>query len=277
MTKHDGHDDFGGLARDLPLFAKFESRRSILGVLLGAVAVPLVGCPTTLMTTDSGTGGGSDAPNPGVDTGGATCATIPTETGGPYPGDGSNGPNILTQSGVVRSDIRSSIGTATGVAAGVVMRVTLTILDTSCTPRAGYAVYLWHCTADGNYSLYSASVASENFLRGVQVTDSNGQVTFTTIVPGCYSGRWPHMHFEVYPSLASATTNRNAVKTSQLAVPQETCNATYTQAGYTASVANLRAITLATDNVFSDGATQQLPSVTGDVTSGFNASLAVTV
>ena len=276
MTKHS-HDDFGGLQRDLPLFAKFESRRSVLGVLLGAAAVPLIGCPTVASLNDTGGSSGSDAPNPGLDTGGGSCTTIPSETGGPYPSDGSNGPNILAQSGVVRPDIRSSIGTATGTAAGVVMRVTLTILDTSCAPRAGYAVYLWHCTADGNYSMYSASVAGENFLRGVQVTDASGQVTFTTIVPGCYSGRWPHMHFEVYPSLESATTNTNAVKTSQLAVPEATANATYTQANYTASVANLAAISLATDNVFSDGTSQQIPAVTGDVSTGFNASLAVTV
>jgi hypothetical protein len=85
------------------------------------------------------------------------------------------------------------------------------------------------------------------------------------------------MHFEVYPSLASATTNSNAVKTSQLAVPQATCDATYTQSGYSASVANLAAISLATDNVFRDGSSQQVASVTGDVTSGFDASLAVTV
>lgn len=273
MTKHD---DFGGLQRDLPRFAKFESRRSVLGVLLGAVAVPLIGCPAVASTSDSGSG--TDAPGAGLDTGGSgTCTTIPSETGGPYPGDGSNGPNILTQSGVVRADIRSSIGTASGIAAGVLMRVKLTILDTACAPRAGYAVYLWHCTADGNYSMYSASVLNENFLRGVQVTNASGEVEFTTIVPGCYSGRWPHMHFEIYPTLAAATTNANAVKTSQLALPQAICDATYAEAGYAASVANLRAISLATDNVFSDGASQQVASVTGGVSTGFDAALAVTV
>jgi protocatechuate 3,4-dioxygenase beta subunit len=41
-------------------------------------------------------------------------------------------------------------------------------------------------------------VTTESYLRGVQVTDSNGQVTFTTIYPACYSGRWPHIHFEVF-------------------------------------------------------------------------------
>ncbi|MEO5940892.1 MAG: 3,4-dioxygenase subunit beta, partial [Candidatus Limnocylindrales bacterium] len=40
----------------------------------------------------------------------ADCAVIPAETAGPYPGDGSNGPNMLTQAGIVRADITSSFG-----------------------------------------------------------------------------------------------------------------------------------------------------------------------
>lgn len=41
-----------------------------------------------------------------------TCADgeVPDETAGPYPGDGSNGPNVLTESGIVRSDIRPGFG-----------------------------------------------------------------------------------------------------------------------------------------------------------------------
>ena len=100
-------------------------------------------------------------------------------------------------------------------------------VDTIRASLAGHAVYLWHCTRDGNYSLYSSSVLDENYLRGVQVSDSNGQVTFTTIFPGCYSGRWPHMHFEIYSSLATATSGNNDVKTSQLALPAAACNQVY--------------------------------------------------
>jgi protocatechuate 3,4-dioxygenase beta subunit len=142
---------------------------------------------------------------------------------------------------------------------------------------AGYAIYLWHCTRDGNYSLYSSSVQGENYLRGVQVTDSNGEVTFTTIFPGCYSGRWPHMHFEIYPNLASATSGNNDVKTSQLALPAAACNQVYGVAsGYGTSVSNFAAISLSSDNVFSDdSAAAQLATVTGDVTNGFAATLQV--
>jgi protocatechuate 3,4-dioxygenase beta subunit len=209
---------------------------------------------------------------------------IPSETAGPYPGDGSNSNssgvvNVLTLSGIVRSDIRSSVGGSSGTATGVPMTVTLKLVNTasSCASLAGYAIYLWHCTLDGNYSLYSSSILNQNYLRGVQVSDSNGEVTFTTIFPGCYSGRWPHIHFEVYPSLAVATSGSNDVKTSQLAMPAAACSQVYGVAsGYSASVANFAAASLATDNVFSDdSAANQLATVTGDATNGFAATLTV--
>ena len=77
---------------------------------------------------------------------------IPEETAGPYPGDGSNGPNVLAESGVVRSDITSSFGDASGVAEGVPMTVKLKVYDLNgddATPLAGAAVYLWHCDREG--------------------------------------------------------------------------------------------------------------------------------
>ncbi len=231
---------------------------------------------TTTGSSSSGSGGSASASG--------SCSVIPSETAGPYPGDGTNTNssgivNALTLSGIVRSDIRTSVAGASGTAAGVPLTVTLTLVNTSssCASLAGYAVYLWHCTRDGNYSLYSSSVQDENYLRGVQVSDSNGQVTFTTIFPGCYSGRWPHIHFEIYPSLASATSGNNDVKTSQLAMPAAACNQVYgTASGYSASVNNFAAISLASDNVFSDdSAATQLASVSGDVTNGFAATLQV--
>ena len=127
---------------------------------------------------------------------------IPEETSGPYPGDGSNGANVLTQSGIVRSDITSSFGSSTTKAEGVPLSITMTINDfaKNNSPLAGGAVYMWHCDREGRYSLYSQGVTNENYLRGVQeADDQGGQVRFTTIFPACYSGRWPHIHFEVYP------------------------------------------------------------------------------
>ena len=78
----------------------------------------------------------------------------------------------------------------------------------------GAAVYLWHCDADGNDSLYSNGVTGENYLRGVQEADANGQVHFTTIVPGCYAGRWPHIHFEVFDALSSVPTSYSSPRSN---------------------------------------------------------------
>lgn len=209
---------------------------------------------------------------------------IPEETGGPYPADGTNSNssgvvNVLTQSGVVRSDIRSSFNGPTGVAAGVPLTIKLQIVNTngSCASLEGFAVYLWHCDRDGNYSLYSSGVTTQNYLRGVQATDSSGNVSFTTIFPGCYSGRVPHVHFEVYRSLSAATSAANRIKTSQFSFPVATCNEVYATTGYSASVRNMAAISLATDNVFSDGYSLQMTTVTGNATDGYVATLTVGV
>lgn len=126
--------------------------------------------------------------------------------------------------------------------------------------------------------MYSSGITGENYLRGVQVADANGEVRFTTIFPGCYSGRWPHIHFEVFPSLDLATSGNYDVKTSQLALPQDTCTSVYATSGYSASTRNLSRITLATDNVFrDDGAALQMATITGSVSEGFVATLTVGV
>jgi protocatechuate 3,4-dioxygenase beta subunit len=210
----------------------------------------------------------------------ASCSPIAEETAGPYPGDGTNGPNVLTESGVVRSDIRSSIGDASGVAEGVPLTITLALQDVAsgCAPFAGAAVYLWHCDREGRYSMYSPDVEDENYLRGVQEAASDGTVTFTTVFPGCYSGRWPHVHFEVYETLAAATSGATAITTSQLALPREACDVVYAVDGYEDSQGNMAQTSIERDMVFSDdGAASQLASVTGDVASGYAATLDVGV
>jgi protocatechuate 3,4-dioxygenase beta subunit len=209
----------------------------------------------------------------------ACVAEVESETAGPYPADGSNGVQVRTVSGVVRSDIRSSFGGATGVAGGVGLAFSLTVLNTNCVPLVGAAVYAWHCDREGRYSLYSSGVTNQNYLRGIQATDSAGKVTFASIYPGCYAGRWPHIHFEVYSSLANATSGSGPiVKTSQIALPKDVSSAVYATAGYSQSVTNLSRISLATDMVFRDDlAARELATVSGNVTSGYTASLTVTV
>ena len=290
------HDHDLGLAADLNrLMQQAAHRRQALRWLLagGATAGGLLalggvaGCGgggDDDAASSSSSGGGTTTT--GGSTGGGTtsgsCSVIPEETAGPYPGDGSNTSNgsianALALSGIVRSDIRTSIGGATGTAAGVPLTVRLTLVNTgaSCASLAGYAVYLWHCDALGRYSMYSSGVTAENYLRGVQASGSDGVVEFSTIVPGCYSGRWPHIHFEIYRSTTTATQYSNKLKTSQLALPAATCQAVYATSGYSGSAANLAGITLTSDNIFSDGYSTQLATVSGDVASGYVATLQV--
>jgi protocatechuate 3,4-dioxygenase beta subunit len=202
------------------------SRRRVLRALgLGAAAASLAAC-------GSGTTGTPAASGTGL-------VEIPDETAGPYPGDGSNGPDVLAESGIVRSDIRSSFGGASGTADGVPLTIRLTVLD---------------------------------------IADSSGRVSFTSIFPACYSGRWPHIHFEVYPDQAGITDASNAIATSQIALPHDACEVVYAQPGYEQSVRNLSQVTLATDNVFGDdGGARELGAVTGDVTIGYTVSLTAAV
>ncbi|GAA1855464.1 3,4-dioxygenase subunit beta [Microlunatus capsulatus] len=242
------------------------SRRRLLRAAgLGATAVTLTACGATAATS------GSPSAAAGA------LAEIPDETAGPYPGDGSNGPDVLEQSGIVRRDIRSSFGDADGTAEGVAMTLQLDLVDLADgSPFTGAAVYVWHCTREGGYSLYSDGITGENYLRGVQVADDDGAVTFTSVFPGCYSGRWPHVHFEVYPDVASTADATAAIATSQVALPEDVCRQVYGTDGYAASVANLDGVSLADDNVFGDDdGANQLGTVTGDVAGGLTVRLAV--
>ena len=298
------HDDFGGLARDLPLLLQ---RRHVLKRLAGSTLLALAACGsdsktatntaaagnttgttgTTATTGATAATGGSattiasatDATTASADTASsATCAPINEETAGPFPGDGSNGPNVLTESGIVRSDITSSFGTSTKVAAGVPTTVTLTIQDSTngCSALANAAVYIWHCDQDGLYSMYSNGATDENYLRGVQEADADGRVTFKTIFPAAYSGRWPHMHFEIYSSLADATGGGNPITTSQLALPKDACDVVFASAGYEQSIRNFSQTSLSTDMVFSDDvAAHQIPATTGSVADGYTLELTV--
>ena len=292
MEHHnDNHEH--SFAADLNAMLKLSTsrRQSLLWMLAGASAMPMLGCggsssgdtasseaaaapPTSTTTTPT-------APTTPV---AGSCAVIPEETGGPYPADGTNSngsgiANVLAMSGVVRSDIRSSFNGATGVAAGVPLTIKLQIVNTngSCAALPGYTVYLWHCDRDGNYSLYSSGVTSQNYLRGVQEADSGGNVAFQSIFPGCYSGRMPHVHFEVYPTLAKSVSAANRIKTSQFTFPMATLNEVYATGGYSTSVRNLAQISYATDNVFSDGTSLQMASVTGNPSDGYVVTLTVGV
>jgi protocatechuate 3,4-dioxygenase beta subunit len=251
---------------------------SLAGLGMGAVVLAACAPSVTASGSPSPTATPTPTPTPTSDAVAADVSEIPEETAGPYPGDGSNGPDILEDSGIVRQDIRSSIdGGAT--AEGVPLVFELQIVDVaSGAPAEGVAVYAWHCTAQGEYSMYSSGLQDVTYLRGVQVADAEGTVSFTSIFPGCYAGRWPHIHFEVYPDVASITDASNAIATSQLALPEAECAAVYATSGYDGSARNLSGITLASDNVFGeDSAVSQLATMSGDASAGYRAVLAVGV
>jgi protocatechuate 3,4-dioxygenase beta subunit len=138
-------------------------------------------------------------------------------------------------------------------------------------------VYLWHCDAAGSYSMYSGSALAQNYLRGVQAAGTDGQVRFTTIFPGCYAGRWPHIHFEVFATLAQASAGSATLRVSQLAVPEAISREVYAGSGYGSSLNNLNGISLTSDNVFSDGVSLQMATMSGTVASGLTATLDVVV
>lgn len=286
-----------GLETDLRALARQHQRRQILQWLSTASALsafstlPLVGC-----------GGGGDAGANGTTSGSTSstttstttttgtsstgsCSVAPEETAGPYPADGSNTSNgstsnALMLASIVRSDIRSSIDGASGTAAGVplVLTIQLSNVNASCAALEGYAIYLWHCTRDGKYSLYSSGATDQNYLRGVQATDADGKATFTTIIPGCYSGRMPHMHVEIYRSLSTATSFSNKLKTTQLAFPTGVCTDVYTNAsGYSSSLSNFNSISFASDNIFSDGYALEMTTLSGSVAAGYTGQIALSI
>lgn len=263
------------------------TRRSVFGAL-GIVAgtAVLAACTPRGSTAPASSAAASPSASPSTvpstapDAGAALPAgEIPEETAGPFPGDGSNGPDALERAGVVRSDLRSDIGGGESVT-GVPLTFTLRLTDMAQgdRPLAGVAVYVWQCDAEGRYSMYTRGVEDRSWLRGVQVTDADGQVTFTSIVPGCYPGRWPHIHFEVYPDEASITDAGTAIATSQLAFPASVADAVYAQSGYGDSARNLSQISLDSDMVFGDdGGALQMATVTGSAGAGYTASLVVRV
>jgi protocatechuate 3,4-dioxygenase beta subunit len=243
------------------------TRRSLLA-LFGAIGTGFIAsaCASNNQASlgDASSGGSSSNGDSsgGMGSGNSDCHIIPEETAGPYP----DKIGMLANPDYFRSDITEG-------KSGLPLALTLTISNTNsaCAPLANADVEIWHCDADGNYSEYTQpgyDGTGETFLRGVQTTDANGEVTFTTIYPGWYQGRVTHIHFQVYVS-------GKLVKTSQLAFEDETTTAIYKTGVYATKGQN--SITTASDMVFSDDDEYQIASLTGNTTSGYKATLAVGV
>ncbi len=256
-NENDPHDQ--GLARDLPLLL---TRRRIVTALGITGASALAGA---YMLSGPGQ---AEANLTGTAADGSVCVKHPVETGGPFPADGTNVKdgqivNALTEGGVVREDIRQSFGAMTPVAEGVRLDLLITLVNVNavCAPLADHAVYIWHCDAEGHYSLYEKT--DRNYLRGVGVTDDKGQVRFTTVFPACYDGRWPHIHVEVFTDLETAVSGDASLLISQFAFSEADAESVYSvDARYNASVANMGRVSLSSDNVFADNTAEQIVAQT---------------
>jgi protocatechuate 3,4-dioxygenase beta subunit len=240
-----------------------ERKHFLKSLLAGVASAPvlLAACGKEDSVTPTSTTGSTTTTTGGASSG--SCTVAPTETEGPFP--------THTPSSYVRSDI-------TDGKAGYKLTATLTITNSnsSCAALAGAIVDIWHCDAEGNYSEYggsgmqSTNYTAVHFLRGRQTTDANGQVTFTTIFPGWYSGRTTHIHVHVY------SANGTSLKVTQIAFPEGTGSAVAAVNGYAKGLTGYTSYK--NDNVFSDDtAGIELATVTGSTTAGFQLAFTVAV
>ena len=228
---------------------------------LGSLAIPILSAcgGDDDSSTDSSATDTTEATDTGSSSGSSTCSVTPSETAGPFP--------TKSPSSLVKSDITSD---RTGVP--LTINITIQNKNANCAALAGALVDIWHCDKDGYYSEYggtgmqSADFTSVHFLRGRQTTNANGLVSFTSIFPGWYSGRATHIHVHVYNSAGTS------LLVTQIAFPEGSGSAVVlvnasSANGYTKGMSGYTYN--ANDNVFSDGFTSELATVTGSVATGF--------
>lgn len=147
----------------------------------------------------------------------APPAPYPNE---PPPSSGASLANIWFRAGLVRQDIRPNMSREGLVASGLKLDLLLRLQSFKPRPMpvSGVAVYIWHCDASGAYSVYGRN--DVDYLRGIGISDSHGRLRFTTIFPGTYRGREPHIHFEIYPSLDAIPKPTNCILRSRILFPE---------------------------------------------------------
>jgi len=232
-------------------------RRELLATLGAGFGAALSACasssPTAASTvTNTGTTGGT----------GSSCAITPSETEGPYP----DKTGMLNNPAFFRRDVTEG-------RPGLPVTLTLTIVNVNsgCSPVSNASVEIWQCDASGNYSEYSQpgyDGTGKTFLRGLQTSDANGQVTFTTIYPGWYAGRATHIHIEV-------TMNGRSVKVTQIAFPETINNAVYATGVYASRGSN--PTSNLQDGIFADSLSSELVTPSGNPAAGYSASYQVGV
>src|SRR5262249_14810585 len=191
------------------------------------------------------------------------CVVRPALTEGPY----------FVDERLNRSDIRSDPSNNT-VKDGAPLKLRFNLSRVSgsaCSPLAGALVDIWHCDALGSYSDVAngagqANTIGQKFLRGYQITDSNGAVEFTTIYPGYYAGRTVHIHFKI--RLFDGAT-RTFEFTSQLFFDDALTDQVFTQAPYNTKSA--RGVRNSNDGIYNGGGGQLLLSLTSDGQGGYTS------
>ena len=209
--------------------SKSMSRRDALGTLGVLGFATLVG---SRILTPARAAGGSVV----VD---GACTLTPELTIGPY----------FVDERLERSDIRGG-STSPFIADAVPLYLTInatSALTSGCPALAGVQIDVWHCHAGGLYSDEAANgTTGETWLRGYQTTDANGNVTFTTIYPGWYSGRTIHIH--VMARYYDSAGNTTYEFTTQLFFDDATSN--LVMASYPYNTRGNRDTTNQNDNIY---------------------------
>jgi protocatechuate 3,4-dioxygenase beta subunit len=144
-----------------------------------------------------------------------TCLLSPAVPQGPF----------YLNTGLFRNDITEGLP-------GIPMSMVLTVVNADCVPIPNAIVDVWHCDKDGIYSGFSSQgTAGQTFLRGMQTTDANGQVQFTSIYPGWYPGRLTHLHVKIH-------FDNSTYVTTNLFYPAATNQVVYADALYAANGQN---------------------------------------
>lgn len=225
---------------------------SVLGF---AAIAPLISCSDSSIDPENSTG-----TTTGTTAG--TCTSTASETAGPFP--------TKTPGGLVTNNITLD---RTGNA--LIVKIIIQNKSNSCAALPDALVDIWHCDAGGNYSEYggtgmqSTNYQNVHFLRGRQTTDANGLVTFTSIYPGWYSGRAPHIHVHVY------NASGKSLLVTQIAFPEDISKVVYAQGVYASH--GQADTTNARDNVFGDGVSTEMSTVTGSVSAGFELNHTIVV
>ena len=182
------------------------------------------------------------------------CVVRPAMTPGPY----------YVDEKLERSDIRSDPTDGT-VKPGALLLVTLNvsrIAEGGCAPLEGALVDIWHCDAEGVYSdavdPKYFDTTGKKFLRGYQRTDGSGAATFTTIYPGWYPERTPHIHYKI----RSPTSAERAYEfVSQVYFDEGLNDRVYARPPYAAK--GKRTVSNLTDEIYRDtGGRQSMLAVT---------------